>query len=87
MTTARASQTRAVRETTAAKAARYLTEARLTITAVSGDLVHAVCRGDGQVYNLGHQPGRGWHCDCPARGDGCCHLVALRLVAVRHGGQ
>ena len=70
------------RETVAQKSARYLAEARLVITYVSGDHVAAVCRGDGEVYQLGHHPKRGWWCDCAARRD-CCHLRALRLVTIR----
>jgi hypothetical protein len=74
------------RETIAAKARRYVGEARLTITLVAGDVVQAVCRGSGEVYHLGHDPARGWHCSCPARRS-CCHLVALQLVAVRRNQE
>jgi hypothetical protein len=70
------------RETIAAKAARYLIEGRLIITAVDGDFVTATCRGDGEVYALGHEPGRGWWCSCAARRD-CAHLTSLRLVTIR----
>jgi hypothetical protein len=73
------------RETVAAKAARYLTEARLVITFVNGDHVAAVCRGDGELYRLGHHLPRGWWCECAARTDQCAHLIALRLVTVRRG--
>lgn len=71
------------RETVQDKAVRYISQARLTVTAVSGDHVEATCRGDGQVYDLGHDTGRGYHCSCEARTDRCAHLVALRLVVVR----
>lgn len=71
------------RETIAAKAARYLASARLTVVAVSGDHVGAGCRGGGEVHRCGHDPGRGWHCSCPARTDRCSHLAALRSVTVR----
>jgi hypothetical protein len=72
------------RENATGKAARYLAEARLIVTGVDGDLVTAMCRGDGAVYDLGHEPpGRGWWCSCPARTDCCAHLVALRLVTIR----
>ena len=72
------------RETVAAKAARYLAEARLTVLRVDGDSVEAECRGAGEVYRLGHDPARpgGWWCSCPAPRS-CCHLAALHLVAVR----
>lgn len=72
------------RESPAAKAARYLAEGRLTVTHVTGDLVRATCKGDGEAYQLGHDGRRGgWHCSCPARTTGCCHLLALRCVTVR----
>jgi len=71
------------RETVQAKASRYLAEGRLIVTAVDGDHVTAACRGNGEVYQLGHEPGRGWWCSCSARTDACAHLTALRLVTVR----
>lgn len=71
------------RETVAAKAARALGEARLTITQVDGDTVRATCRGAGEVYELGHDPGRSWWCSCPVRTARCCHLAALQMVVVR----
>jgi hypothetical protein len=71
------------RETVDQKARRYLGEGRLTVTHVDGDFVTATCRGDGEVYELGHEPGRGWICSCPVRSDRCCHLDALRRVTVR----
>ncbi|MGH3408121.1 MAG: hypothetical protein ACRDRJ_37320 [Streptosporangiaceae bacterium] len=74
------------RETVGAKAARYLAEDRLVVDLVNGDRVTAWCRGDGAVYRLGHDLGRGWYCDCPARAD-CAHLAALRLVTTTRGHQ
>lgn len=70
------------RETIAAKSVRYVAEGRLTVLSVHGDCVAASCRGDGEVYRLGHEPRRGWWCECRARGD-CCHLRGLRLVTIR----
>ena len=70
------------REPPAVKARRYLGEARLTVTAVKDDLVIATCRGQGEQYDLGHHPARGWWCTCPARGT-CTHLTALQTVTVR----
>lgn len=72
-----------MRENAEAKARRYLTEARLLITQLDGDTVTATCRGSGEIYQLGHDPETGWHCDCPAHSDGCSHLQALQLVTVR----
>ena len=71
------------RENVEAKGRRYVVEARLLVTKVDGDTVTAECRGSGEVYELGHGPGRGWYCTCPVRSDRCAHLAALRLVAVR----
>ena len=59
------------REDAVAKARRYLAEGRLLVTGVSGDHVTAACRGDGEIYRLGHNPGDGWWCSCPARTDRC----------------
>jgi hypothetical protein len=70
-------------ETAATKAARYLAEGRLVVTLVDADLIVASCRGDGEIHQLGHEPGRGWWCTCPARGYQCAHLRGLRLVVVR----
>ena len=69
-----------MRETIAAKGARYLVEGRLIVRNVDehADIVEAYCRGNGAVHSLGHS-GAGWFCSCPARGD-CAHLAALRLV-------
>ena len=71
-----------MRESTAAKAKRYLGESRLLVVHVAGDDVRAYCRGSDSIYRLGHSPARGWHCDCPARRS-CAHLAALMLVVVR----
>lgn len=71
------------RESASVKAARYLSEGRLVVLAVSGDHVTAECRGSGQLYALGHDLGRGWWCGCPARTDQCAHLLALQSVTVR----
>ena len=71
------------RESAAAKSARYLAEHRLVISEVSGDHVRATCRGSGEVHDLGHDPGRGWWCSCPARSDRCAHLAALMAVTIR----
>jgi hypothetical protein len=70
------------RESAETKSKRYLIEARLTVLGVDRDRVQATCRGSGELYELGHDPGRGWHCSCPARGR-CAHLIALQTVTVR----
>lgn len=71
------------RESADAKARRYLCEARLTVLRVDGDQVQATCRGGGEMYELGHTPGRGWWCSCPAKTASCAHLIALQSVTVR----
>jgi hypothetical protein len=68
------------RETVSEKARRYLIEGRLRVERVEPDVIWASCRGDGAIYSLGWTTREGWHCDCPARGYGCCHVTALRLV-------
>ena len=70
-----------MRENAFSKARRYLTEGRLLVVAVDENRIAGLCKGDGQIYNLGLDP-RGWHCDCPALTDQCAHLRALRLVTV-----
>jgi uncharacterized Zn finger protein len=71
------------RETVAAKARRYLAEGRVTILRVGDAVVRAEVRGDGEIYETGYSPSRGWICSCPVRGPRCCHVLALRLVVVR----
>lgn len=67
------------REPAPAKARRYLSEGRLVVQHVNDHRVRSVCRGDGAMYRQMYELGD-WRCDCPARSDGCAHLVALRLV-------
>jgi uncharacterized Zn finger protein len=71
------------REGAQAKGRRYLTEGRLTVTAVVGDHITAECRGSGEMHVLGHHPEAGWFCSCAVGPTTCSHLVALQLVAVR----
>ena len=70
------------RERPVPKAHRYLREGRLEVRHVDPERIAGVCRGEGATYQLGHDA-RGWWCTCPARGQRCCHLIALRLVTVR----
>lgn len=71
-----------MRENAAVKGRRLLTEARLNIVHVDGDVIRATCRGDsGELYTLAHN-GNGWSCTCPAKTT-CSHLVALMLVTTR----
>jgi uncharacterized Zn finger protein len=71
------------RESADAKGRRYLTEGRLHVRRVTGDAVEATCRGGDRYYRLGHDPARGWWCDCAARTGRCAHLTALQLVCSR----
>lgn len=71
------------RENAQNKGMRYLTEGRLTLIRVQGDLVWAVCRGGGEVFRCGHDPnGARWWCECPAK-TRCSHLHALQSVTIR----
>ena len=72
-----------MREDAATKARRYVCEGRLTIRLVGVEEIRATAKGDGEVYELGLLPGRGWYCSCPAVTDKCSHLRGLRLVTVR----
>jgi hypothetical protein len=69
-----------------AKGRRYLTEGRVYLRSVGPDGIRATCRGQGQLYRLGWERGRGWWCDCPAL-TRCAHLVALQLVAIAPNGR
>jgi uncharacterized Zn finger protein len=73
-----------VSEDAAAKGRRLLTDGRLLVERVEGDLIVARCRGDsGSIYTLGFDPSRAdWFCTCAARRR-CSHLIALMLVVVR----
>jgi hypothetical protein len=75
-----------MRESAQAKAVRYLAESRLTVEQVDKDLVRAVCRGSGAIYDVGWTPTLGWSCSCPAFGR-CAHLLALMSVTVRKGAS
>lgn len=70
-----------MREDARTKGVRYVSEGRLTVTRVDGDHVVATCRGAGAIYRCGHNPSRGWWCNCPARST-CAHVHALCLVTV-----
>lgn len=61
------------REHTLAKARRYLTQRRLTVIRVDGDIADAVVLGDAGQYQVGHDPS-GWQCTCPAYGR-CAHIL------------
>ena len=67
-------------ESAAVKSGRYLVEGRLVVQSVDGKRIRALCRGDGNIYRLGHEPGIGWRCTCPCRTPNCSHLRALRSV-------
>jgi uncharacterized Zn finger protein len=72
-----------MRETAALKARRLLCEGRVTVLRVDGDVVEATVRGDSAaVYRVGHDPARGWRCDCPAYRPACSHVRAVQLVVV-----
>ena len=70
-----------MRENPQAKAMRYLTEARIRILSCdeANGTVTADVRGSGAIYVTGRDDGRGWFCDCKARGE-CAHIAALKYV-------
>ena len=74
-----------MRENYQRKAARYVTEARLSVERVDRSGIRATCRGSGAVYELGYENGR-WHCSCPAHGV-CAHIYALQLCTVREASS
>jgi hypothetical protein len=63
------------------KALRLLTQGRLRVTRVDGELIVAKVKGEsGKTYDLGFDPrNRQWRCTCEARTD-CSHLNALWAV-------
>jgi hypothetical protein len=65
----------------AEKGRAYVAEGRLIVRHLDehAGVVQADCRGDGAVWTLGYEPGRGWWCSCPAYSR-CAHLHALGLV-------
>jgi hypothetical protein len=69
------------RETAFVKARRLLAEGRMTVRAVGGSNIAAVCRGDSaKIYNVGWANGS-WYCTCQAVGR-CSHCLALMLVVL-----
>lgn len=68
------------------KALRLLTQGRLRVLRVEGELIVAECRGvSGSIYKLGHDPRKKqWRCTCPAKTD-CSHLNALWAVVSLEG--
>jgi hypothetical protein len=71
-----------MRENVQRKGRRYTLAGRLTILSVDRDTITGECNGSGVVHSVGHKPGLGWFCSCPARST-CSHLVALWLVCVQ----
>jgi hypothetical protein len=71
-----------MREDAITRGKRLVSEGRLIVSHVSGRSIAGICRGDsGEIHRLGHDPGRGWWCACPARST-CAHLRALMLVVI-----
>lgn len=66
------------RENAQAKARRYLTEGRITLTHVDQHTARAVIRGDGSHHHV-TVTGPTWTCTCPAR-TRCSHQIAVGLV-------
>lgn len=68
------------------KAMRLLVDGRVSIVRRDtagrhAGLVHAKVRGDSDVWDTGYDPHRRqWRCTCPATGEGCSHVAAVKLV-------
>lgn len=58
---------------------QYLVDGRLTIEAIDGNRVRAICHGFNDSYELGYEPDLGWWCSCGTEGR-CAHVMALELV-------
>jgi uncharacterized Zn finger protein len=67
------------------KAARYLTEGRVTIVRVSLDLILAIVQGS-DSYDV-RRDRSGWSCSCPVRRPECSHIAAVRLVTTVTTGR
>jgi uncharacterized Zn finger protein len=82
----RESEGDSVTENAEQKGRRLLTEGRLTILRVIPELdtYVAECKGDsGANYRLVYDPRfKKWSCSCPALGQRCSHLVAVKLCLV-----
>ena len=72
---------RMLKENAPTKAMRYLVEGRCIIRFVDGERVLARVRGR-EVYDVEHQAGRGWSCNCLTRGR-CAHILAVSHVVAR----
>jgi uncharacterized Zn finger protein len=72
---------RVFKENAPTKAMRYLVEGRVLLSLVTETEVRARVRGR-EIYTVEHAPGRGWSCNCPARGR-CAHRLAVAHVVAR----
>jgi uncharacterized Zn finger protein len=71
------------RENSAAKAIRYLEQARVRILECHEDAgtLAAEVRGNGAIYVVAYDAD-GWRCTCPALGENCSHVLACKAVTV-----
>jgi len=83
-----------VAETKAEKARRYLTEGRVTILVANERVAVASVKGDGGTYSCGYDGGHAphWRCTCEAwrlsaSHPDCAHLLAVKLIVSRPGGE
>jgi len=67
------------REGAEAKAKRYLVEGRIVLERANPGGCVATVRGEGHRYRVEHHRGL-WSCSCPARGERCAHLLAVKSV-------
>jgi uncharacterized Zn finger protein len=71
------------REGAQQKGRRYLVEGRVTVRYAGPAGIRAFVKGQGEVYSVTFEHGRGWSCSCPAR-TRCAHLVGVQLVTAPH---
>lgn len=65
-----------------AKAAEYLLSGAVKVQALSETeyfLAHVTPKQGGDPYFVKFNP-MGWHCDCPARTQGCSHILACQTI-------
>lgn len=70
------------RESVEAKAARYLLEGRVTVYQANANVIRARVQGNGDQYVVVVTRG-GYACNCLARSDRCCHVIAVQRITNR----
>lgn len=68
------------RDSARVKADRLLLEGRVIVVACDRGYIDARVRGEGAIHQTGYVAGR-FYCTCPARGEGCSHIWALKRIS------